>query len=46
MIMVALLGEAKDLKTLRVTTDPQMSCINCENKISFENLNAGSHIFS
>ena len=33
MIMVALLGEAKDLKTLRVTTDPQMSCSNCENKI-------------
>ena len=33
MIMVALLGEAKDLKTLRVTTEPQMSCSNCENKI-------------
>lgn len=33
MVMVALLGEAKDLKTLRVTTEPQMSCSNCENKI-------------
>ncbi|MDE6578393.1 MAG: heavy-metal-associated domain-containing protein [Muribaculaceae bacterium] len=33
MIMVAFLGEAKDLKTLRVTTEPQMSCSNCENKI-------------
>ena len=33
MIMVAFLGEAKDLKTLRVTTQPQMSCSNCENKI-------------
>ena len=33
MIMVALLGQAKDLKTLRVTTEPQMSCSNCENKI-------------
>ena len=33
MIMVALLGQAKDLKTLRVTTEPQMSFSNCENKI-------------
>ena len=33
MCMVALIGAAKDLKTLRVTTEPQMSCSNCENKI-------------
>lgn len=33
MCTVALLGAAKDLKTLRVTTQPQMSCSNCENKI-------------
>ena len=33
MCMVAFLGSAKDLKTLRVTTEPQMSCSNCENKI-------------
>ena len=33
MCMVALLGAAKDLKTLRVTTEPKMSCSNCENKI-------------
>lgn len=32
-MMAALLGAAKDLKTLRVTTEPQMSCSNCENKI-------------
>lgn len=33
MCTVAMLGAAKDLKTLRVTTEPQMSCSNCENKI-------------
>lgn len=33
MCTVALLGAAKDLKTLRITTEPQMSCSNCENKI-------------
>lgn len=33
MLMVALFGSAKDMKTLRVTTEPQMSCANCENKI-------------
>ncbi|MDE6339631.1 MAG: heavy-metal-associated domain-containing protein [Muribaculaceae bacterium] len=33
MCMVAFLGAAKDLKTLRITTEPQMSCSNCENKI-------------
>ena len=31
--LTALIGSAKDLKTLRVTTLPQMSCSNCENKI-------------
>lgn len=33
MCMVALSGASKDLKILRVTTEPQMSCSNCENKI-------------
>lgn len=33
MCMVAFLGAAKDIKTLRVTTEPKMSCSNCENKI-------------
>lgn len=33
MCLMALVGAAKDLKTLRVTTVPQMSCANCENKI-------------
>ncbi len=33
MLMVSVLGFAKELKTLRVTTDPQMVCNNCENKI-------------
>lgn len=31
--LMALAATAKNLKTLRVTTDPQMSCANCENKI-------------
>lgn len=33
MCLVALVGAAKDIQTLRVTTQPQMSCSNCENKI-------------
>ena len=33
MMMVAIVGFAKEIKTLRVTTDPQMVCNNCENKI-------------
>ncbi len=33
MCLVALVGAAKDLQTLRITTQPQMSCSNCENKI-------------
>ncbi len=33
MALVTLAGSAKTLKTLRVTTEPQMSCSNCENKI-------------
>lgn len=31
--MVAFIGAAKDMKVLRVTTEPPMSCSNCENKI-------------
>lgn len=33
MAVIALVGAAKDLKTLRVTTEPPMTCSNCENKI-------------
>lgn len=33
LLMVAVIGFAKDIKTLRVTTEPQMSCQNCENRI-------------
>lgn len=33
MLMVTLFCAAKSLKTLRVTTEPQMVCTNCENKI-------------
>ncbi len=33
MALVTLTGSAKTFKTLRVTTEPQMSCSNCENKI-------------
>lgn len=33
MLTVAFIGTAKDLKTLRVTTQPVMVCNNCENKI-------------
>ena len=31
--LVALVGVAKDLKTVYVTTEPKMTCENCENKI-------------
>ncbi|MDE5887171.1 MAG: heavy-metal-associated domain-containing protein [Muribaculaceae bacterium] len=31
--MFVLTCTAKDLKTLRVTTQPPMTCVNCENKI-------------
>lgn len=33
MILTAVVGMAKDLKTLVVTTVPQMHCASCENKI-------------
>ena len=33
MMMATLTGLAKDIKTLVVTTQPQMHCENCENKI-------------
>lgn len=33
MLLVALIGAAKELKTLRVTTDPPMDCPKCEVKI-------------
>lgn len=33
MMMGALVVTAKDLRTLRVTTEPVMTCQNCENKI-------------
>ena len=33
MMMTALIGMAKDIKTLEVTTRPQMHCASCENKI-------------
>lgn len=33
VLLVACLGFAKDIKVLRVTTQPQMVCQNCENKI-------------
>lgn len=33
MCVIAVMASAKDLKTLRLTTVPQMSCSNCENKI-------------
>lgn len=33
MAVIALVSTAKDLKTLRVTTEPPMTCSNCENKI-------------
>lgn len=33
MLGVVFIAGAKDLKTLCVTTQPQMTCSNCENKI-------------
>ena len=33
MMLTALVGMAKDIKTVVVTTQPQMHCANCENKI-------------
>jgi copper chaperone CopZ len=33
MMLTALVGMAKDIKTLVVTTQPQMHCASCENKI-------------
>ena len=33
MMLTAVVGMAKDLKTLVVTTVPQMHCESCENKI-------------
>lgn len=32
-VAVAIVCNAADIKTLQVTTDPQMHCSNCENKI-------------
>ena len=32
-LLMALSVNAKDIKTLVVTTNPQMHCENCENKI-------------
>lgn len=33
MMLTAVVGMAKDIKTLVVTTVPQMHCASCENKI-------------
>lgn len=33
MMLTAVVGLAKDIKTVVVTTDPQMHCASCENKI-------------
>lgn len=33
LLLVALGAQAKDIKTLIVTTNPQMHCASCENKI-------------
>lgn len=33
MFMAAIFVSAKDLKTMRVTTEPPMTCNNCETKI-------------
>lgn len=33
MCAVAFLASAKDMKVVRVTTEPPMSCSNCENRI-------------
>ena len=33
MMLIAVVGLAKDIKTVVVTTQPQMHCASCENKI-------------
>ena len=33
MMLTAVVGLAKDIKTVVVTTNPQMHCASCENKI-------------
>ena len=33
MLLIAVVGMAKDIKTVVVTTVPQMHCASCENKI-------------
>ena len=33
MMLTAIVGLAKDIKTVVVTTQPQMHCANCEKKI-------------
>ena len=33
IVLTAVAGMARDIKTLRVTTTPQMHCANCEKKI-------------
>ena len=33
MMLTAVVGMAKDIKTVVVTTQPQMQCASCENKI-------------
>jgi copper chaperone CopZ len=33
MLLTAVVGLAKDIKTVVVTTQPQMHCASCENKI-------------
>ena len=33
MMLTAMVGMAKDIKTVVVTTQPQMHCVGCENKI-------------
>ena len=44
MMMVAMVGFAKDIKTVVFTTTPQMHCAACENKIKsnlrFENFSS------
>ena len=33
MLLVALVASAKDIKTVVFTTQPQMHCANCENRV-------------
>lgn len=33
LLLIATIGHAKDIKTITVTTSPQMHCESCENKI-------------